>query len=147
MKTPWGYPDFDAHEVLHFVDEPEHGLQAIIAIHSTRLGPAIGGARFWHYEEADEALTDALRLSRGMSYKNAMAGLPLGGGKAVILADAGRTKTPEMLAAYGCAVERLGGVYVTAEDVGMSVADLVEISRQTRFVAGLPVGKGQVGGD
>ena len=83
-------PDFDAHEELHFVTDEKCGLKAIIAVHSTHLGPAAGGARFWHYAEDDEALTDALRLSRGMSYKNAMAGLPLGGGKAVILADAER---------------------------------------------------------
>ena len=94
-----------------------------------------------------DALTDALRLSRGMSYKNAMAGLPLGGGKAVILADAKRTKTPEMLAAFGRAVDRLGGHYVTAEDVGISVADMIAVREQTRFVAGLPVAGGEVGGD
>ena len=94
MKTPWGFPDFDAHEVVHFVDEPEYGLRAIIALHSTQLGPAAGGARFWHYEDAAGALTDALRLSRGMSYKNAMAGLPLGGGKSVILALPERHKSP-----------------------------------------------------
>ncbi len=92
-------------------------------------------------------MTDALRLSRGMSYKNAMAGLPLGGGKAVVLANASRTKTPEMLAAFGSAVNSLGGKYVTAEDVGMSVADMIEISKQTKFVAGLPVEGGAVGGD
>ena len=97
--------------------------------------------------EDSEALTDALRLSRGMSYKNAMAGLPLGGGKAVVLADADRTKTPEMLAAFGRAVNSLGGKYVTAEDVGMSVADMIEISKQTKFVAGLPAEGGEVGGD
>ena len=146
MKTPWDYPDFDAHEVLHFVDQPEHGLRGIIAIHSTHLGPAAGGARFWHYEDADLALTDALRLSRGMSYKNAMAGLPLGGGKAVILAPAERRKSPELLAAFGKAVDRLCGRYITAEDVGMSVADMVEIRRQTKYVAGLP-NEGGVGGD
>ena len=146
MKTPWDYPDFDAHEVLHFVDQPEHGLRAIIAIHSTHLGPAAGGARFWHYEDADLALTDALRLSRGMSYKNAMAGLPLGGGKAVILAPAERRKSPELLAAFGKAVDRLCGRYITAEDVGMSVADMVEIRRQTKYVAGLP-NEGGGGGD
>ena len=146
MKTPWDYPDFDAHEVLHFVDQPEHGLRAIIAIHSTHLGPAAGGARFWHYEDADLALTDALRLSRGMSTKNAMAGLPLGGGKAVILAPAERRKSPELLAAFGKAVDRLCGRYITAEDVGMSVADMVEIRRQTKYVAGLP-NEGGVGGD
>ena len=146
MKTPWDYPDFDAHEVLHFVDQPEHGLRAIIAIHSTHLGPAAGGARFWHYEDADLALTDALRLSRGMSYKNAMAGLPLGGGKAVILAPAERRKSPELLAAFGKAVDQLCGRYINAEDVGMSVADMVEIRRQTKYVAGLP-NEGGVGGD
>ncbi len=147
MTTPWGYPDFDAHEVVHFVDEPEHGLRAIIAIHSTHLGPAAGGARFWHYEDASEALTDALRLSRGMSYKNAMAGLPLGGGKSVILAPPERHKSPELLAAFGKAVDRLCGRYVTAEDVGMSVKDMVEVSRQTKFVAGLPNDGSDVGGD
>src|SRR3954468_3964885 len=136
MTTPWGLPDFDAHEQVHFVADDKCGLKAIIAIHSTHLGPAAGGARFWHYAEDDDALTDALRLSRGMSYKNAMAGLPLGGGKAVILADdASRTKTPEMLAAFGRAVNGLGGRYVTAEDVGMNVADMVAISNQTKFVA------------
>jgi leucine dehydrogenase len=147
MNTPWGYPDFDAHEALHFVTDEKSGLRAIIAMHSTHLGPAAGGTRLWHYAEDSEALTDALRLSRGMSYKNAMAGLPLGGGKAVVLANQTRTKTPEMLAAFGQAVNSLGGKYVTAEDVGMSVADMIEISKQTKFVAGLPVGGGQVGGD
>jgi leucine dehydrogenase len=147
MNTPWGYPDFDAHEALHFVTDEATGLRAIIAMHSTHLGPAAGGTRFWHYADDSEALTDALRLSRGMSYKNAMAGLPLGGGKAVVLANKSRTKTPEMLAAFGAAVNGLCGKYVTAEDVGMSVADMIEISKQTKFVAGLPVEGGAVGGD
>jgi leucine dehydrogenase len=147
MKTPWGFPDFDAHEVVHFVDRPDKGLRAIIVIHSTHLGPAAGGARFWHYDEPADALTDALRLSRGMSYKNAMAGLPLGGGKSVILAPADRSKTPELLAAFGEAVDALGGRYVTAEDVGMSVADMVEVNRKTKFVAGLPNDATDVGGD
>jgi len=147
MKTPWGFPDFDAHEVVHFVDRPDKGLRAIIAIHSTHLGPAAGGARFWHYDEPADALTDALRLSRGMSYKNAMAGLPLGGGKSVILAPADRSKAPELLAAFGDAVDALGGRYVTAEDVGMSVADIVEVNRRTKFVAGLPNDSKDVGGD
>ncbi len=147
MNTPWGYPDFDAHEALHFVTDEKSGLRAIIAMHSTHLGPAAGGTRLWHYADDAEALTDALRLSRGMSYKNAMAGLPLGGGKAVVLANQDRTKTPEMLAAFGQAVNSLGGKYVTAEDVGMSVADMIEISKQTKFVAGLPVAGGEVGGD
>ncbi len=147
MTTPWSYPDFDAHEALHFVTDAKSGLRAIIALHSTHLGPAAGGTRMWHYADDEDALTDALRLSRGMSYKNAMAGLPLGGGKAVILADSDRTKSPEMIAAFGRAVEGLGGNYVTAEDVGMSVADMIAVREQTRFVAGLPVAGGEVGGD
>lgn len=147
MNTPWGYPDFDAHEALHFVTDEKSGLRAIIAMHSTHLGPAAGGTRLWHYADDSDALTDALRLSRGMSYKNAMAGLPLGGGKAVVLANEERTKTPDMLVAFGRAVDSLGGKYVTAEDVGMSVADMIAISKQTRFVAGLPVEGGAVGGD
>ena len=147
MITPWGFEDFDAHENLHFVWNEECGLKAIIAIHSTHLGPAAGGCRFWHYEDPAEALTDALRLSRGMSYKNAMAGLPLGGGKSVILADAKRTKTPDMLHAFGKAVEGMCGRYVTAEDVGINVADMIEISRATKSVAGLPNSAGDVGGD
>src|SRR5258705_9178490 len=147
MTTPWGFPDFDAHEELQFVTDDKCGLRAIIAVHSTHLGPAAGGARFWHYAKDEEALTDALRLSRGMSYKNAMAGLPLGGGKAVILADAERTKTPDLLHAFGKAIDHLGGRYVTAEDVGMSVADMIEVARSTKFVAGLPNSAGDVGGD
>jgi len=147
MITPWGFEDFDAHEDLHFVWNEECGLKAIIAVHSTHLGPAAGGCRYWHYADPAQGLTDALRLSRGMSYKNAMAGLPLGGGKAVIIADENRTKTPEMLHCFGKAVDHLCGRYVTAEDVGMSVADMIEIRRQTPFVAGLPVEGGDVGGD
>jgi len=147
MTTPWGLPDFDAHEDIHFVTNEECGLKAIIAVHSTHLGPAAGGCRFWHYARDEEALVDALRLSRGMSYKNAMAGLPLGGGKSVILANEERSKTPDQLHAFGKAVEQLGGRYVTAEDVGMSVADMIEVSRSTKFVAGLPNSAGDVGGD
>jgi leucine dehydrogenase len=147
MQSPWDYPDFDDHEVVHFVSDRASGLKAILAVHSTHLGPGAGGVRFWNYPTTSGAVADALRLSRGMSFKNAMAGLPLGGGKAVILADEARTKTPEMLDAYGRAVERLGGSYVTAEDVGMSVADLVAVSKRTRFVSGLPVAVGAVGGD
>jgi leucine dehydrogenase len=147
MTSPWGYADFDDHEDLHFISDPATGLRAVIAVHSTHLGPAAGGTRFWHYAEDERAVVDALRLSRGMSYKNAMAGLALGGGKAVILADEARTKTPEMLAAFGKAVGNLGGRYVTAEDVGMSVQDMIEIARQTKFVAGLPTAGGEVGGD
>ena len=147
MQSPWEYPDFDDHEVVHFVTDRESGLKAVIAVHSTALGPGAGGVRFWNYQEPAAAIVDALRLSRGMSFKNAMAGLPLGGGKAVILADEARTKSTEMLSAYGRAVDRLGGSYVTAEDVGMSVADLVEVAKHTRYVSGLPVAAGSVGGD
>ena len=147
MTTPWGLPDFDEHEDVRFVTHDECGLRAIIAIHSTHLGPAAGGCRFWHYAKDEEALVDALRLSRGMSYKNAMAGLPLGGGKSVILANEERSKAPDLLHAFGKAVEQLGGRYVTAEDVGMSVADMIEVSRTTQFVAGLPNSGSDVGGD
>jgi leucine dehydrogenase len=147
MTTPWGFADYDAHESIHFIDDASTGLRAIIAVHSTHLGPGAGGARFWHYADDADALTDALRLSRGMSYKNAMAGLPLGGGKSVLLANEDRSKSPELLAAFGRAVDSLGGRYITAEDVGMSVKDMIEVRRQTRFVAGLPAEGGEVGGD
>jgi leucine dehydrogenase len=147
MTTPWGLADFDAHEAVHFFTDEKTGLRAIIAVHSTHLGPAAGGARFWHYADDGDALTDALRLSRGMSYKNAMAGLPLGGGKSVLLAPAERTKSPDYLHAFGDAVEKLGGSYVTAEDVGMSVTDMVEVARRTKFLAGLPNSGSDVGGD
>lgn len=148
MPAIWDLPDFDEHESVHVFDDRASGLKAVIAIHSTHLGPAAGGTRFWHYADSQAAITDALRLSRGMSYKNAMAGLPLGGGKGVVLADSGRKKTPEMLAAFGRAIQSLGGRYVTAEDVGMSDADMVSISRETRHVSGLPVADGgAAGGD
>ena len=143
----WDFPDFDDHEGVHLFRDAKSGLDAVIAIHSTALGPAAGGVRFWHYPQSNAAITDALRLSRGMSYKNAMAGLPLGGGKAVILADAADTKTPAMLAAFGRAIDSLGGRYVTAEDVGMTTDDMVAIKTQTRHVSGLPVAAGSAGGD
>jgi leucine dehydrogenase len=147
MTSPWAFPDFDAHEQLSLFDDPATGLRAIIAIHSTHLGPAAGGARYWHYTQEADAITDALRLSRGMSYKNAMADLPMGGGKGVILAQPGMAKTPEMLAAFGAAIDSLGGRYVTAEDVGMTDADMQAIAARTRHVSGLPVAAGQAGGD
>ena len=147
MQSPWDFPDFDDHEVVHFVTDRNSGLKAIIAVHSTHLGPGAGGTRLWHYPDRGDAIRDVLRLSRGMSYKNAMAGLALGGGKAVILADEARTKSPEMFAAFGRAVERLCGRYVTAEDVGVTVPDLVEVAKHTSYVSGLPVEAGAVGGD
>lgn len=148
MLTDWGFPDFDDHEGVHLFTDPATGLQAVISVHSSVLGPAAGGVRFWRYADPRAAITDALRLSRGMSFKNAMAGLPMGGGKGVILADANRTKTPEMLKAFGRAVQSLGGRYVTAEDVGISEADMGVIAGETRFVSGLPVkAAGGAGGD
>jgi len=147
MTAFWTQADYDDHELVEVVHDQASGLTAIIALHSTHLGPGAGGTRFWHYADPADAMRDALRLSRGMSYKNAMAGLPMGGGKAVVLASKDRRKTPEMLAAFGDAVEALGGRYVTAEDVGISEADMVEVSRHTKFVSGLPVGEGQAGGD
>ncbi|MBW8785603.1 MAG: Glu/Leu/Phe/Val dehydrogenase [Novosphingobium sp.] len=148
MAAFWEEPDFDEHERVELVHDRASGLTAIFALHSTHLGPGAGGTRFWHYADAADAMHDALRLSRGMSYKNAMAGLPMGGGKAVILADADRNKTPAMLAAFGDAIEALGGAYVTAEDVGMSEADMVAIARRTRHVTGLPAADGtSAGGD
>jgi leucine dehydrogenase len=133
------HPDFDGHEQVVFSQNGRHGLKSIIAIHDTTLGPALGGCRIWDYETEGAAL---LRLSRGMSYKAALAGLPLGGGKAVILADSRSEKTPGMMRAMGRAVERLGGRYIIAEDVGAEVADMDEIARETRHVSGLSGGAG-----
>jgi leucine dehydrogenase len=143
----WTEPDYDDHEFVEFVHDRKSGLSAIVALHSTHLGPAAGGTRFWHYPDPDEAMRDVLRLSRGMSYKNAMAGLPMGGGKAVVLLDRSGSKTPAMLAAFGDAVDALGGRYVTAEDVGASEADMVAVSKRTPHVCGLPAESGSVGGD
>ncbi len=147
VDSVWSFPDFDDHELVQLVRHRESGLTAIIALHSTHLGPGAGGTRFWHYADTGGAIRDALRLSRGMSYKNAMAGLPMGGGKAVILSDGDRTKTPDMLAAFGDAVDALGGRYVTAEDVGISEADMVAVAQRTRHVSGLPAADGSAGGD
>ncbi len=138
-------PDFDAHEAVHFVCDPATGLRAIIAMHSTHLGPAAGGCRWWRYADDTAALTDALRLSRGMSYKNAMAGLPLGGGKAVLLRQG--TRSDAMLEAFGTAIDRLGGRYVTAEDVGMTDRDMTVIARTTAHVSGLPAEGDAAGGN
>jgi leucine dehydrogenase len=145
--TPWDAPDFDDHEAIHFISDRASGLKAIIALHSTFLGPAGGGTRFWHYANNSAAITDALRLSRGMSYKNAMAGLKMGGGKGVILADSDKAKTPEQIAAFARGIDSLGGRYVTAQDVGMSADDMIAIGEHTRHVAGLPPRLGGAGGD
>lgn len=138
MPAIWDLPDFNAHEAVHVFEDSASGLRAVIAVHSTHLGPAAGGTRFWHYADSQAAITDALRLSRGMSYKNAMAGLPAGGGKAVILADPARSKPQSLLDAFARAVDSLNGKYITAQDVGMSEADMVSLSKLTPHVAGLP---------
>ena len=128
--------DEPAHEQVMFCQDSASGLQAIIALHSTSLGPALGGTRFHPYIDESAALTDVLRLSRGMTYKAAAAGLDLGGGKAVILGDPRAIKTPELLRAYGRFVERLDGLYVTAGDVGTNSDDLDVIGESTAHVVG-----------
>ncbi|MBB3140964.1 Glu/Leu/Phe/Val family dehydrogenase [Halomonas organivorans] len=131
------HPEFDHHQqVVHGCDEAS-GLRAIIAIHDTHRGPALGGLRIYPYASEADALTDVLRLSRGMTYKSALADLPLGGGKAVIIADPRRDKTPDMLRAMGRLVESLGGRYITAEDSGSSEADMRIIAETTAHVGGL----------
>ena len=135
------------HEAMHHFFDAKTGLRAIIAIHSTALGPAAGGARRWLYKNEAEATRDALRLARGMTYKNAMAGLPLGGGKAVIMADPEHPPTEAMFLAFGRCVESLGGRYVTAEDVGVTMDNMRAVKQVTDFVAGLPPSEGSAGGD
>ncbi len=125
------------HEEVVVASDPSCGYRGIIAVHSTVLGPALGGTRFWKYTSDDAAITDALRLSRGMTYKNAVAGLDLGGGKSVILGD-NRTKDREAIfRAHGRFVESLGGRYITAEDVGTGTADMDFVHMETEHVAGL----------
>ncbi len=141
------HPEFDQHESLHFVQDPNSGLKAIIAIHSTALGPAAGGCRRWQYVNDDDALTDALRLSRGMTYKNAVAGLKFGGGKSVILASDDAPKSAELFHAFGRQIEALGGRYITAEDVGCSVEDMRLVKEKTNYVSGLPKSGDSAGGD
>jgi leucine dehydrogenase len=123
-------------EVVHFHD-PDSGLKAIVAIHSTALGPALGGTRFFPFPSEQEALRDVLRLARGMTYKAAAAGLDLGGGKAVILGDPKRDKSERLFRAYGRFIESLGGRYVTAEDVGTGREDMDILRRETRWVTGV----------
>lgn len=139
-------PAFDDHEAVHHVFDKTSGLRAIIAIHSTALGPAAGGCRRWHYGSEAEALNDVLRLSRGMSYKNALAGLPFGGGKCVMLCEPGEAKSAQVFQALGVAVDSLGGRYITGEDVGVSTRDMAQVGTRTKFVSGLPQANGG-GGD
>jgi len=124
-------PSFDHHEGVHFFSDPDSGLRAVIAIHSTALGPSAGGTRMWNYAKSEEMLTDALRLSQGMSYKNAMASIPHGGGKAVIWGNSKTDKSEALFLAFGRAVESLQGRYWTAEDVGIDTADIDITARTT----------------
>ena len=136
----FNHPDFDDHEGVHIFKDAKSGLQAVIAVHNTNRGPGAGGTRLWSYAEPKDAVTDALRLSKAMSYKNAMASLALGGGKAVIIRPEAKFDRKALFEAYGRAVESVGGSYITAEDVGVSPDDMRIIKTQTNFVAGLDEG-------
>ena len=140
--TVFEAPAFDDHEQVLFVNDSEVGLRGIIAIHNTARGPALGGCRMWPYASEDEALTDALRLARGMTFKSALADLPFGGGKSVIIGDPHKDKSDTLLLAMAGFVESLGGRYIIAEDVGAEVADMDEIAKETRHVSGLSGGVG-----
>ena len=129
--------DFADHEQVVFVSDDKSGLKAIIAVHNSNLGPALGGCRMWPYASEEEAVRDVLRLSRGMTYKSAMANLKLGGGKSVIIGNPRTHKTPELLAAFARALEQLNGRYIAAEDSGTSVADMKYMTQFTRHVAGI----------
>ncbi|GGE56001.1 leucine dehydrogenase [Streptosporangium jomthongense] len=135
--TVFSHPEFDNHEHLSFFCDPETGLRAIVAIHNTSRGPALGGCRMFPYASDEEALRDVLRLSRGMTYKSALANLDLGGGKSVIIGDPRKQKTEALLEAMGKHLEGLGGQYIAAEDSGTSVPDLKVMGRHTRHVAGI----------
>ena len=125
------------HEEVVFCNDKDTGLKAIIAIHNTTIGPALGGCRMWSYETDEDALKDVLRLSRGMSYKAAIAGLNLGGGKAVIIGDSKTDKNEILFRSFGRFVQGLAGRYITAEDVGTSVKDMEWVRTETRYVTGI----------
>jgi leucine dehydrogenase len=135
--TVFSHPEFDNHEHLSFFCDPETGLKAIVAIHNTSRGPALGGCRMFPYASDEEALRDVLRLSRGMTYKSALANLDLGGGKSVIIGDPRKQKSEALLEAMGKHLEGLGGQYIAAEDSGTSVPDLKVMGRHTKHVAGV----------
>ena len=139
------YMERYGHEQLMVCHDPSAGLKAFIAIHDTTLGPACGGVRIWPHPSEDEATLDVLRLARAMTYKSAVAGLALGGGKALIMADPRRGKSEALLRAFGRYVDTLGGRYVTTEDVGMTLSDLQIIAQETRHVVGLPLSRGGSG--
>jgi leucine dehydrogenase len=128
----------DGHEAVEFVFDAASGYRGIIAIHSTRRGPALGGTRLWHYDNNDQAINDALRLAEGMTYKSAAAGMPWGGGKSVIIADAKRIDRKKIFEAHGRAVEKLRGQYITSVDIGTGPDDMVFVREETSHVAGLP---------
>jgi leucine dehydrogenase len=135
----------ETHESVHFGVDHASGLRSIIAVHDTTLGPALGGTRFYPYVTEAEALTDVLRLSKGMTYKAACAGLSFGGGKAVIIGNPTTDASDDLFAAYGQFINSLGGSYITAEDVGTTVPNMVVVSRQTDHVSGLPMAQGGSG--
>lgn len=137
----------DFQERLHVINDVETGVTGIIALHSTVLGPAAGGCRFWQYETQADLITDAVRLAQGMSYKNALAGLPFGGGKAVLQRPKGDYDRQAVFRVFGKAVTALKGAYVTAEDVGTTIADMQEVRKHTSYVAGLEAQPGMAGGD
>ena len=139
--------DQDLQECLHVIKDEETGVTGVIALHSTALGPAAGGCRFWHYADQAALVTDAVRLARGMSYKNALAGLPFGGGKAVLQRPTGDFDRQTVFRVFAEAVAALGGNYITAEDVGTTVADMSAVRERTPYVAGLDVSAGMAGGD
>lgn len=141
LHLVFGNEAFSDHEQVVFAFDPETGLKAIIALHSTALGPALGGTRMWAFESEAAALKDVLRLARGMTKKNAIAGIPFGGGKAVIIADPKTEKSPALLQAFGRRIDDLAGRFITAEDVGMSVADVQEMRKVTAHVRGIPEGR------
>ncbi len=145
IKYPLSHMKDYGHEQIVFCNDSRTGLQAIIAIHSTVLGPALGGTRMWPYQNEEEALIDVLRLSRGMSYKAAVSGLNLGGGKAVIIGESRTQKTEMMFRKFGQFVDSLGGRYITAEDVGMTVQDMEYIAMETKYVSGTPIYAGGSG--
>ena len=133
-KMPlFDHHEFDDHEQVLICRDARAGLTAIVAIHNSNLGPGAGGCRMWNYASPGEALTDVLRLSKGMTYKNALMGLDYGGGKSVSVGDSRHDKSEAMLESFGAFVDRLGGAYVTAEDVGITSADMEVVGRKTRY--------------
>lgn len=145
MDPVFGQLSFDNHEQIVFCNDKDTGLKAIIGIHNSVLGPALGGTRMWNYANEWEALNDVLRLSRGMTYKSAITGLDLGGGKAVIIGDAKTDKTPEMMRKFGEFVNSLSGRYITAEDVGIVTADMDTVRDVTPYVTGISESRGGSG--